>query len=335
VASRSASRDRVWDPSRPEPLSFESRSSPVRTILLLAANPRETASLRLGEEFKRIEEVRRLSSKRDGFRLVKLEATSDEDLRSALLEERPEIVHFSGHGIGQQGVASARDLVVADDSGQGGLAFEDEMGHLLKVRGDSLGRLLKHFSDDVKCVVLNACFSNDHAEAIAQHIDYVIGMNRAIGDKAAITFAVGFYGAIVAGRSVECAFDLGCNAIDLKGIPEHQTPVLKKKSSTPVRSITTIVPAEQTKPSAPQAGMSLPRSAAPASPLLQPVIPKLDRRSVKKAGDALADYIGQVAHFIAEKQSACARNPGHLYELLAREIDDPTQREEFLRTKPR
>ena len=169
-----------------------------------------------------------MSSKRDGFRLVKLEATSDEDLRSALLEERPEIVHFSGHGIGQQGVDSARDLVVATDSGQGGLAFEDEMGHLLQVCGDSLGGLLKHFSDHVKCVVLNACFSDYHAEAIAQHIDYVIGMNRAIGDKAAITFAVGFYGAIVAGRSFECAFDLGCNAIDLRALKQPRPMVYSK-----------------------------------------------------------------------------------------------------------
>jgi hypothetical protein len=287
--------------------------------------------LRLGEEFKRIEEVRRLSSKRDGFRLVKLEATSDEDLRSALLEERPEIVHFSGHGIGREGAALARDLVVADDSGRGGLAFEDEMGHLLKVRGDSLGRLLKHFSDDVKCVVLNACFSNDHAEAIAQHIDYVIGMNRAIGDKAAITFAVGFYAAIVAGRSYECAFELGCNAIDLKGIPEHQTPVLKKKALTPVQSIATILPAEPAKPAARQSATPLPLSAAPPPP----AVSTLDRRIVKQAGDALADYIGQVAHFIAEQQSAHARNAGQLYELLAKEIDAPAQRAEFLKAKPR
>jgi hypothetical protein len=35
--------------------------------------------------------------------------------------------------------------------------------------------------------------SQVQAEAIAQYIPYVIGMNQAIGDKAAIEFAVGFY----------------------------------------------------------------------------------------------------------------------------------------------
>lgn len=67
------------------------------------------------------------------------------------------------------------------------------------------------------------------AEAIAQQINYVIGMKKAIGDKAAIEFAVGFYDALGAGRSVEFAYKLGCAAIRLAGIPEQLTPILKKK----------------------------------------------------------------------------------------------------------
>jgi hypothetical protein len=55
-------------------------------------------------------------------------------------------------------------------------------------------------------------------------------MNQAIGDKAAIEFAVSFYDAIGAGRDVPFAFELAKNAIQLAGIPEHLTPVLR---STP------------------------------------------------------------------------------------------------------
>jgi hypothetical protein len=43
--------------------------------------------------------------------------------------------------------------------------------------------------------VLNACYSEIQANAIVQHIDYVIGMSQAIGDTAAIKFAMGFYDA--------------------------------------------------------------------------------------------------------------------------------------------
>jgi hypothetical protein len=66
-------------------------------------------------------------------------------------------------------------------------------------------------------------------DSIGQHIPYVIGMNKEIGDKAAIAFAVGFYDALGAGRDMEFVFKLGCNAIRMEGIAEHLTPVLPKK----------------------------------------------------------------------------------------------------------
>jgi hypothetical protein len=45
----------------------------------------------------------------------------------------------------------------------------------------------------VECVLLNACHSAKPATAISEHINYAIGMNQPIGDKAAIAFAIGFY----------------------------------------------------------------------------------------------------------------------------------------------
>ena len=53
-------------------------------------------------------------------------------------------------------------------------------------------------------------------------------MNKAIGDQAAIKFATGFYSALSSGESVEFAYKLGYNVIQLDGIAEHLTPVLKK-----------------------------------------------------------------------------------------------------------
>ena len=52
-------------------------------------------------------------------------------------------------------------------------------------------------------------------------------MKKEIDDEAAIEFAVGFYDALGAGKSVEKAFDFGCSApVDL---PQDLIPVLKKK----------------------------------------------------------------------------------------------------------
>jgi hypothetical protein len=206
----------------------------VRTILILAANPSSTERLRLDEEVKKIEQGLERSRRRDQFRLVVKWAVTDDDLRRALLDHEPEIVHFSGHGAGTgQGVpGTGRDLIPPKDGDPqaGGLAFEDDHGRVHLIPGDALARLFELCSDSVKCVVLNACYSEAQAEAIGEHINFVVGMRKAIGDDAAIKFAVGFYDALGAGRDIEKAFRFGCSAVDLKGIPEYLTPVLKKKS---------------------------------------------------------------------------------------------------------
>ena len=98
------------------------------------------------------------------------------------------------------------------------------------VSTESLARLFKLFKDTIECVVFNACYSEAQAEAIHQHIDCLVGMNKAIGDRAAIEFAVGFYDALGAGKSYEVAYEFGCSAIDLEGIPESLTPVIKNRA---------------------------------------------------------------------------------------------------------
>jgi hypothetical protein len=185
----------------------------TRTFLILAANPKGTSQLRLGQECRLIEQAVERSRKREEFRVVSKWAVTDDDLRRSLLEHEPEIVHFSGHG------------------SRLGLEFENDLGHPLTIREHALAGLFKLCSNHVRCVVLNACFSRFQAEAISEHIECVVGMDAAIGDKAAIKFSQGFYDGLVHGRDFEDAFEWGRNAIDLRGIPEHQTPVLLKRSS--------------------------------------------------------------------------------------------------------
>ena len=192
-------------------------SSTSKSILLLAANPKGTVSLRLQEEEREIRERLRLA----GYGKVPINstgATRTRDIQQAMLDFKPQVVHFTGHGAGKDG-----------------LAFEDGTGQPKLVDSDALANLFKLFSSRVECVVLNACYSQVQAEAIAQHINYVIGMSQAIGDRAAIEFSVGFYTALGAGESIEFAYELGCNAIQLEGIAEHLTPVLfvKKKIESP------------------------------------------------------------------------------------------------------
>ncbi|MCX7594257.1 MAG: TIR domain-containing protein [Fischerella sp.] len=198
----------------------------VKKILVLAANPKGTSPLRLSEELREIKDGLRRAKAGNLFLIESSEAVRYRDIHRSMLDVEPEIIHFSGHGAKEEG-----------------LVFEDEIGRAKPVDAEALAGLFELFADRVKCVVLNACYSEIQARAIAQHIDYVIGMSQAIGDRAAIEFAVGFYDALGSGKSVEFAYELGCRLIRIAGIPEHLTPKLltKKQPSTEVANTTNIL----------------------------------------------------------------------------------------------
>ena len=208
-----------------------------KRILLLASNPLETGRLRLGEENRRIkEELLEKAGKREQFAIESCQATRYNDLNHKILKFKPNIVHFSGHGIGTESTEgedpNKRKVIVVDgiDIDTGGLIVEDESGKSTLVPAKALADLFKLFDDTIECVVLNACFSHLQAKAIAEYIPYVVGMGTAIGDRAAIEFAVAFYSALGEGSTYKWAFDYACNAIDLAGIPESDTPKLFHQS---------------------------------------------------------------------------------------------------------
>jgi CHAT domain len=207
----------------------------IKTILVLAANPKGTNPLRLGEEVRSIQTGLERSQNRDHYRIEQRWAVTATDIRRALLDCKPQIVHFSGHGVGvetpEDPAQSTRKLsaLPEDQSQPEGLIFEDETGQPHLVSTEAIATLFSLFADEIECVLLNACYSATQADVIAEHISYVVGMKRAIGDRAAIEFAIGFYDGLLAGRTVDFAFKLGCSAIQMEGIPEHLTPALKQK----------------------------------------------------------------------------------------------------------
>jgi hypothetical protein len=213
-------------------------------ILVLAANPVNTSQLRLSEEVRSIQEELERAKYRDRFELISQWAVRVGDLSRMLLAHKPQIVHFSGHGQGnsssqvQQGKAhrasagSSRDIgLEPEPSGSvyEGLVLEDNQGRAKLVSTDALAGLFELFQRDVQCVVLNACYSETQASAIYQHIDCVVGMNKAIGDQAAIQFATEFYKALATGRSFDFAYQFARNGLDLSSIPESLTPVLRNR----------------------------------------------------------------------------------------------------------
>jgi hypothetical protein len=184
-----------------------SNNAPIKTILILAANPKNTAPLRLDEEIREIGEGLRRANKREQYKLEQKLAVRSRDFYRAILDYQPQIVHFCGHGAGEEGIV-----------------LEDDTGKIAVVQTNALASMFKLFAKKgVECVILNACYSQVQAEAISQYVNYVIGMNRAVGDKAAVAFAVAFYDAIAAGYQLEEAYDLGCS--QMISFREQETPV--------------------------------------------------------------------------------------------------------------
>jgi hypothetical protein len=81
-----------------------------KKILILAANPKTTPRLRLDEEIREINEGLRRSNYRDRFVIYSALDPGQRDLRRALLDHNPDIVHFTGHG-------NKKGLLVVDEMG--------------------------------------------------------------------------------------------------------------------------------------------------------------------------------------------------------------------------
>jgi len=181
-------------------------------ILVLSANPVTTDRLRLDEEMREIKKALDNSDFGSRFEVSIRLAVEVEELQGILIKERPDLVHFSGHG-----------------SSQSEIILENKRGEMHAVKPSALSGLFKILSQDVRCVVLNACYSKNQAKALTEHINCVIGMKGSVGDRAAIAFATAFYRGLGFGQSVQASFELGCSQVELENLKGHRKPQILSK----------------------------------------------------------------------------------------------------------
>ena len=179
-------------------------------ILFLAANPEGTERGDLDKQVREIEAKIRASEYRDVLELMSAWAVRPDDLIQQLLEHKPHIVHFTGHG------TLTEEIILEGSDGQP-----------KAVSKEALVELFRTLKDNLQVVLLIACFSEPQARAIAEVVDCAVGMNSAVEVNAAMIFAASFYRALGFGRSVKEAVDLGSAALRLEGIaPEEARPRL-------------------------------------------------------------------------------------------------------------
>lgn len=181
-------------------------------VLVVFANPKGSNPLRLGAEDRTIHESLALGKYRERIFLTIKHAATIHDVRHALLEDSYDIVQFSGH-------ATER-----------GLAFENDAGDMQLVPQEAFSEFISDYSPPIKCVILNACYTDVQGKLISKGVPFTIAMKSPISDDGAIQFIRGFYDAIVAGKDVEFAYREGCRTVKLSGLPDSSTPVLFKQS---------------------------------------------------------------------------------------------------------
>nr|WP_301302114.1 CHAT domain-containing protein [Methylorubrum extorquens] len=146
-----------------------------------------------------------IAAVRDAEIDVKIEhawAIRADQIQSELLNFRPEIVHFSGHG----------------DTGL--LVFEDRDGNSYEIPGKTMADLIG-LVGGVRCVVLNACYSDSMSKHIEPHVEAVIGCDVSVDDAAAAIFTRAFYRALAHGITFERGYSLARNELDLMGYKDE------------------------------------------------------------------------------------------------------------------
>jgi len=184
-------------------------------LLILAANPSKSTQLNFQGEADAIREALGGDEADRPYRVVLAEAVAVAALTKLLHENRPRVLHFSGHG-----------------NPDGGLNLLDEVGLAQPIAPNALAKWFEAvpLEDRPECVVLNACHTNETAKALVTAVKCIVGMSRDFDDDAALAFATGFYrGLATYEDDYRRAFKLGCAEIDLLGRIDSDVPVFSTR----------------------------------------------------------------------------------------------------------
>lgn len=204
----------------PVPMAVPAAPASTFTILLVSASPDFKQRLRVDQEFRQIVDKLRATRYRDRLRLVQVQAARFEDLRTALMEHEPQVLHVSAHG-----------------EKDGSLHFEEKADGSNVVTKMKLLRLLSALGANLRIVVLNACYSAGIARDLAPSVGCSIGMSDTIRDGEAIEFSVALYETLAFGRSIQTAFDTAIAGLDENDVipqlfpPADQDPDQKRRQS--------------------------------------------------------------------------------------------------------
>ncbi len=199
------------------------RSVSTLRILVVTANPSDTARIAAGEELREIEAAIRGTLHQRAIDLRFAHEVRARDLTRLLLEHRPHVLHFVGHG------SEEGEMLLVGDDGRVAPAAPETLAELV-------GRFATAFP--LRCVVLNACHSEPLARRLCERVECVVGSPTALPDRAARAFARAFYEALGYGQDVGTAAGLAQAQMRLLAGEVEGAPTLHVREGSVATEIT-------------------------------------------------------------------------------------------------
>ena len=167
------------------------------------------ASLDLVAEYDRIDAAIRGSKYREEFELLPpCYESSRSKLVRQLVRNSPHIVHFGGHG-------RDRKLLLLDERGLSTVLSAEQASEVFS-------------NDPPRLVILSACRSLGVAEELSKCVEFSIGTEDELGDRASLAYSQTFYECIGDGLSLAQAHARAVQSID-PSPPMNRTPQLRSR----------------------------------------------------------------------------------------------------------
>ncbi|MDO9599353.1 MAG: CHAT domain-containing protein [Azoarcus sp.] len=253
--------------------------TPPLRLLIASAAPAGRPDLAVGEELAQLDTALGELAGGGLVQVTRLAHTSLESLDTALLQHRPHVLHFIGHG----------DFT--GDDGMIVLEAENPRGAADPIAGRQLAILLRNHLASLRLVFLNSCMGattshRDPFGGVAQNlirrgIPAVIAMQFAIPDQAAIALARHFYRYLAAGQPVDTALTSARAFLYARGYAvEWGAPALHMRApdgrlfdiaAIPARTATPLTLPVAAPPT--ENRTAAPRTPTPTTPSLPPLSP--------------------------------------------------------------
>jgi len=179
---------------------------PRKKILFITSNPTDSNPVDFGEQFKKISEALQSGSDRDYFTLLNIESGVERDkVMEILYKNDPDFLHITLHA-----------------SEINGLYFQDSAKNPDPMSAEEFADYVKNLKKQDKmpeAVILCACNSLPHANAVKEYCRYAVGTSYVFPDDAAIVYARKFYTALFNGKDVGF-----CHNMAVQGIKYNKPP---------------------------------------------------------------------------------------------------------------